>query len=772
MGCDLFDNMVSNFILERECWLEEKRSESEFIPSLQNAEDDVLSSRSTASPIFVSCRYYKSLVGQLRDRSLRILSFVRLLLSDLEICSSYNLSSQANLESLVSRLQNTSHCLVCFPSFHLDYIVFCDKNSARNVEFVSNLLNFTCSRRESELPDVCVYEIGYLIIFSPDSLPDFCPDTWRGPRIYVNLDADIQMSLRYLRLNSAACLVALNSAALPEMRNRISRSFCDHDKCLLELDEEQFTCHETIYDHIEHLKEKAKAVCEMLWDTFTGGMTEKVLDGEKIESLDSYERESLRATLLQSFDLAFEYYRELFRFIPRKSRAWLAQNTLKWTKQWASFVRSSFSPGDGEVPKWAFQSFGFLLLACDPQLRQYLSANDHTDLLKTARSIILYIKGTSEKGRKKLTDDETDGHSPCRSSTYHRSLLNSDSSASLTSEDRSTRVMEALRKVDVNRNIHMQEERRIGHVIERGRESLSFETYFHPRKRAPFKWQRLEKKIGSGKFGTVYVVMNLDNNCLMAMKQIQIERNHKALHALVEEVENLRSLDHPNLVKYYAVEVHREEIMIFMEYCPEGTLEKICCEGLLDMRCVRKYTHFLLKAVEYIHSMKIVHRDIKPANIFLGKKDVLKLGDFGSSVRLREISTARGEVVEWVGTVPYMAPELHTFGRRDPGEEITGYGRAADIWSVGCVVLEMCTGKPPWSECDHQLQIVYNVGSGMHPTIPPKIRADAQCLSFLEACFIVDRRKRATAEQLRQHPFANIHVAECFEDNRRPVTFT
>lgn len=63
--------------------------------------------------------------------------------------------------------------------------------------------------------------------------------------------------------------------------------------------------------------------------------------------------------------------------------------------------------------------------------------------------------------------------------------------------------------------------------------------------------------LGCGKFGTVYVVMNLTENCLMAMKKIRIERNDKVLLALVDEVENLSLLDHPNLVKYYAVEVHR-----------------------------------------------------------------------------------------------------------------------------------------------------------------------------------------------------------------------
>ncbi|VDO26522.1 unnamed protein product, partial [Onchocerca flexuosa] len=326
---------------------------------------------------------------------------------------------------------------------------------------------------------------------------------------------------------------------------------------------------------------------------------------------------------------------------------------------------------------------------------------------------------------------------------------------------RSQRIYGLLRNIDEKRNEHLKAENKIGRVTEGGRRALTLSTYFSPKKRAPFEWQRLEKKIGSGKFGTVYVVMNLTENCLMAMKQIRIERNDRALLALVDEVENLSLLDHPNLVKYYAVEVHREELFIFMEYCPEGTLEEVCREGLLDMRCVRRYTHFLLKGVEYIHMKMIIHRDIKPANIFLGKRDVLKLGDFGSSVRLKDGTTACGEIAEWVGTPAYMAPEVQTLGGRmeiNGREELVGYGRAADIWSVGCVVLQMCTGKPPWHECEQILQVVFRVGSGMRPTIPQSVQADLTCYSFLDLCFQVEPSKRATAEQLRKDPFADINV--------------
>lgn len=96
-----------------------------------------------------------------------------------------------------------------------------------------------------------------------------------------------------------------------------------------------------------------------------------------------------------------------------------------------------------------------------------------------------------------------------------------------------------------------------------------------------------------------------------------------------------------------------------MEYCAEGTLERICRE-VMDMTLVRMYTNSLLKAIAYIHKIQIVHRDIKPANIFLDLRSRLKLGDFGCSVRLREQDTVRGELAEYAGTPQYMVWEFDT----------------------------------------------------------------------------------------------------------------
>jgi len=218
------------------------------------------------------------------------------------------------------------------------------------------------------------------------------------------------------------------------------------------------------------------------------------------------------------------------------------------------------------------------------------------------------------------------------------------------------------------------------------------------------------------------------------------------------------------------VEVHKDELLIFMEYCSEGTLSRVCREGL-DLSCVRRYTHYLLQAVNYVHGHHIVHRDIKPANIFLTRQNCLKLGDFGCSFRLEDTVTRFGELESYVGTTMYMAPEIQTSGglvstamnatpdqkaNDESGGQYMGYGRAVDIWSTGCVVLEMLTGKKPYHYLDHEFQVIYHLGSGIAPKIPVDLQNCEMTHSFLKLCLCIDPIKRPSATELLQHPFANI----------------
>ncbi|KAM3717480.1 Mitogen-activated protein kinase kinase kinase [Dirofilaria immitis] len=761
---DLMRKMVNDYLPEKEDLMNECRStfENTCTDDLQGY--DELSLRRHASQIFITCRHFKSLICQMKDRSLRSLAFARMLLRDIEICALYKLKS-FDIRSYLSQLLISNHSQVVISNdlanVNNNYVIFCDQNASENVNFLRILLNITCSRYRAELPkDIMDYN-GYLLIISLQScFADFSQEMWTGKCLTVDLDADTELSLRYLQLSNNACLVAISASSLLKMKELFTRNMTVGYEFMFDVLEEQASCHDIVIESAKQLREFAYRTCQMLFDEFAGKMIRDVLDGQKLSSLDVNELESVRATLIQAYNLAFEYHREFYQILPKQDRHFFAWQTICWAKDWLHFALEFINPGDGTVPLWAIQSFQFLILAACPELTVTLTGEEFKTLVKIVDACIAHVVGSNIPDSE-LVDGTFFG---CEvDDTTSRSYTESNPYSTTDAIARSQRIYDLLCTIDKKRNEYLEADNKIGRVTEGGRRTLTLSTYFNPKKRAPFEWQRLEKMIGSGKFGTVYVVMNLTENCLMAMKQIRIERNDKALLALVDEVENLSLLDHPNLVKYYAVEVHREELLIFMEYCPEGTLEEVCREGLLDMRCVRRYTHFLLKGVEYIHMKMIIHRDIKPANIFLGKRDVLKLGDFGSSVRLKDGTTACGEVAEWVGTPAYMAPEVQTLGGRteiNGREELFGYGRAADIWSVGCVVLQMCTGKPPWHECEQVLQVVFRVGSGMRPTIPQSVQADLTCYSFLDLCFQVEPSKRATAEQLRKDPFADINVAE------------
>lgn len=126
-----------------------------------------------------------------------------------------------------------------------------------------------------------------------------------------------------------------------------------------------------------------------------------------------------------------------------------------------------------------------------------------------------------------------------------------------------------------------------------------------------------------------------------------------------------------------------------MELCAEGTLESLVeVSGSLHEGLTRRFTAQLLTAVNVLHKHGVVHRDIKTANIFLTNGgNSLKLGDFGSAVKIQAHTTVPGELKGYVGTQAYMAPEVFTKTNTD------GHGRAADIWSAGCVTIEMASGK-------------------------------------------------------------------------------
>uniref|UniRef100_A0A673TP60 Mitogen-activated protein kinase kinase kinase 4 n=1 Tax=Suricata suricatta TaxID=37032 RepID=A0A673TP60_SURSU len=304
-------------------------------------------------------------------------------------------------------------------------------------------------------------------------------------------------------------------------------------------------------------------------------------------------------------------------------------------------------------------------------------------------------------------------------------------------ENKSVRLFEEKRYREMRRkNI-------IGQVCDTPK---SYDNVMHVGlRKVTFKWQR-GNKIGEGQYGKVYTCISVDTGELMAMKEIRFQPNdHKTIKETADELKIFEGIKHPNLVRYFGVELHREEMYIFMEYCDEGTLEEVSRLGLQE-HVIRLYSKQIAVAINVLHEHGIVHRDIKGANIFLTSSGLIKLGDFGCSVKLKNnAQTMPGEVNSTLGTAAYMAPEVIT---RAKGE---GHGRAADIWSLGCVVIEMVTGKRPWHEYEHNFQIMYKVGMGHKPPIPERLSPEGK--DFLSHCLESEPRMRWTASQLLDHAF-------------------
>ncbi|ALC45477.1 Mekk1 [Drosophila busckii] len=308
---------------------------------------------------------------------------------------------------------------------------------------------------------------------------------------------------------------------------------------------------------------------------------------------------------------------------------------------------------------------------------------------------------------------------------------------------RQERVRDAVNRLDLDLEERLRDRRLIGQV-----KALNSCDKVQIRARSVnFRWHR-GIKIGQGRFGKVYTAVNNNTGELMAMKEIAIQPGEtRALKNVAEELKILEGIKHKNLVRYYGIEVHREELLIFMELCSEGTLESLVeLSGGLPEALVRRFTAQLLSGVGELHNHGIVHRDIKTANIFLvDGSNSLKLGDFGSAVKIQAHTTVPGELQGYVGTQAYMAPEMFTKTNSD------GHGRAADIWSVGCVIVEMASGKRPWAQFDSNFQIMFKVGMGEKPQPPESLSQEGH--EFIDYCLQHDPKKRLSAMELLEQNF-------------------
>ncbi|KAK5780396.1 hypothetical protein RI543_002152 [Arxiozyma heterogenica] len=295
-------------------------------------------------------------------------------------------------------------------------------------------------------------------------------------------------------------------------------------------------------------------------------------------------------------------------------------------------------------------------------------------------------------------------------------------------------------------------------------------------------------RIGSGSFGSVYLGMNAQTGEIMAVKQVAIQpppstlstppginnsnkmdpslikrRNEsnifkKMVESLQHEMNLLKELHHENIVTYYGSSQENGNLNIFLEYVPGGSVSSMLNSyGPFEESLITNFTRQILIGLTYLHNKNIIHRDIKGANILIDIRGCVKITDFGISKKLSPLNNSDNDAEDSMnkkqnkraslqGSVYWMAPEV---------VKQTTTTEKADIWSTGCVVIEMFTGRHPYPDFS-QMQALFKIGTNMCPEIPSWATSEAQ--NFLKQTFKLDYQKRPSAIELLQHTWLDTHL--------------
>ncbi|KAJ4868360.1 mitogen-activated protein kinase kinase kinase 5 [Raphanus sativus] len=270
-----------------------------------------------------------------------------------------------------------------------------------------------------------------------------------------------------------------------------------------------------------------------------------------------------------------------------------------------------------------------------------------------------------------------------------------------------------------------------------------------PSSSAASPWKK-GKLIGRGTFGSVYVASNSETGALCAMKEVELfpddPKSAECIKQLEQEIKLLSNLQHPNIVQYYGSETVDDRFFIYLEYVHPGSINKYIRDhggGTMTESVVRNFTRHILSGLAYLHSKKTVHRDIKGANLLVDASGVVKLADFGMAKHL----TGQRADLSLKGSPYWMAPELmQAVMQKDSNPDLAF---AIDIWSLGCTIIEMFTGKPPWSEFEGAAAMFKVMRDS--PPVPESMSPEGK--EFLRLCFQRNPAERPTASMLLEHRF-------------------
>ncbi|KAA6400217.1 MAG: putative Serine/threonine protein kinase OSK3 [Streblomastix strix] len=262
----------------------------------------------------------------------------------------------------------------------------------------------------------------------------------------------------------------------------------------------------------------------------------------------------------------------------------------------------------------------------------------------------------------------------------------------------------------------------------------------------------LGKTLGQGSFGKVKLATHTITNEKVAMKILDKERIHDVsdMERITREINVLKLLYHPNVIKLYEVIDTQRHIYIVTEFADGGELfDYIVHHGRLKEREACRFFHMLINGVDYCHSHLIIHRDLKPENLLLNSNRNLKIIDFGLSNRIKP----GGLLKTACGSPCYAAPEMI--------EGKMYVGQMSDIWSCGVILFALVCGYLPFE--DQNTQALYQKILNARYRCPSHLTNE--CKHLIAKILNTDPTKRYTSAQIRQHPwFIENFVGQTIEE--------
>lgn len=246
-------------------------------------------------------------------------------------------------------------------------------------------------------------------------------------------------------------------------------------------------------------------------------------------------------------------------------------------------------------------------------------------------------------------------------------------------------------------------------------------------------------QIGQGAYGEVYTARHTKNDEQVAIKVMHVKNSRDMKH-ICNEIFLLKSCTHPNIVQYIESYYYDYTVWMVMKYYNGGTLQHLLRNVELAEHEIRSISRQVLEGLKYLHHKNLVHRDIKSENILLSSEGVIAIADLGFCAQLL---TALESTMPISGSSYWIAPEML---RHEP------YGSKVDIWSFGCVLVEMAERRPPYGEY-RALKAIYYTATKGAPKLKNPAKFSDGFRDVLELALQFDQDNRPSAEELLKHRY-------------------